>query len=80
VSAREAFETWAEGRVSSLHMRMGVYYVADAQRAWEAWQAASAGKAELLEAARVLAEFAKTAPGRLPQRVQDAIAKAGGAS
>jgi hypothetical protein len=27
-----------------------------------------------LDAARVLAEFAKTAPGRLPQRVQDAIA------
>ena len=26
------------------------------------------------EAARVLAEFAKTAPGRLPQRVQDALA------
>lgn len=29
---------------------------------------------ELREAASVLAEFAKTAPGRLPQRVQDAIA------
>ena len=27
-----------------------------------------------MNAARVLAEFAKTAPGRLPQRVQDAIA------
>jgi hypothetical protein len=27
-----------------------------------------------INAARVLAEFAKTAPGRLPQRVQDAIA------
>jgi hypothetical protein len=27
----------------------------------------------LSDAARVLAEFAKTAPGRLPQRVQDAI-------
>lgn len=30
-----------------------------------------------LEAALVLAEFAKTAPGRLPQRVQDAIAATG---
>lgn len=29
---------------------------------------------EQTNAARVLAEFAKTAPGRLPQRVQDAIA------
>jgi hypothetical protein len=33
---------------------------------------------QLAEAARVLAEFAKTAPGRLPQRVQDAIAIAAG--
>lgn len=32
----------------------------------------------LADAARVLAEFAKTAPGRLPQRVQDAIAVAAG--
>lgn len=30
----------------------------------------------ITDAARVLAEFAKTAPGRLPQRVQDAIAVA----
>ena len=30
--------------------------------------------ADALEAGRVLAEFAKTAPGRLPQRVQDAVA------
>lgn len=29
--------------------------------------------AGMAHAARVLAEFAKTAPGRLPQRVQDAI-------
>lgn len=40
--------------------------------------AAPAEGQSVADAARVLAEFAKTAPGRLPQRVQDAIALAEG--
>jgi hypothetical protein len=65
----------------------GDYILMGTRLAWQAWHAgwlalaalpsASLGEQRepaLADAARVLAEFAKTAPGRLPSRVQEAIA------
>jgi hypothetical protein len=48
--SRVRFEEWAQGKVSSLHTRMGVYYTADAQRAWEAWSARDSEVERLREA------------------------------
>lgn len=48
--SRAEFEAWADGKVTSLAMRLGSYMYADTSRAWEAWLASR--KAALEEAAQ----------------------------